>query len=102
MGSALILVAVNEQWDSREFDAPPLGMPASEAWPDPTWRPVQVAMLDVLRSGVGITMQLPGGPIRLSPYRRDGRVVGVVTTYELRRPSPARRRQSLDPVESRF
>ena len=78
VGPAFVLAAVSDNWGSRNFDAPPIGMPAAEAWPDEAWRPLQARMREAWATGRSFTLDLSTGAYAVVPILADARPVAVV------------------------
>lgn len=87
-GPAHVLVSVNEAWDSRSWDAPPIGLPACEAWPELPWQPVQRLMDVVYATGIPAAINMPEGLMSISAYRVSGQIAGVGTYYQRTRLAP--------------
>ena len=85
MGPAHVLVAVNDGWVGEA----PIGLPVSEAYPEPEYRYVQERMGMVYRTGIPVAVELDGRTMTIGPLREQGRVVGVGTYYAPARTSPA-------------
>jgi hypothetical protein len=66
VGEGHVLVAVNDAWRER-FGEPLLGVPVSEGYADPVWKPVQDLMTSVYRSGVGASMRWADGLVVIDP-----------------------------------
>jgi hypothetical protein len=99
-GRGHTLVAVNHNWHSRDGSVPPIGLPASEAWPDVAWRHVQQRMDAVYLSGEPETLTIADGEITITPYPAAGPTQGVVTAHLPASQRPTTLPRLLDPVAS--
>ena len=81
MGHALIMVAANEAYRRRTGAEPPIGLPLVEAFPDPSWKPIQAEMFAVYETGCARTMCGTTGLLTIAPLIEEGRTVGVGTHF---------------------
>lgn len=95
-GPALVLAAVSGNWTSRNWQEPPIGVPACEAWPDEAWAPLQAAMREAYSSGApgavdcGVLGVFTVVPVGSAEGVRPG--VALVQRRPARTGGPARRR----------
>lgn len=78
VGPGLRLEAVSDNWSSRNFDEPPLGVPACEMWCDEAWRPVHAKMREVLSTGRPAALRGVLGLFTITPAEWQGSPAVVV------------------------
>ena len=93
VGVGLVLAAVSDNWRSHEFDSPPIGMPAAEAWPDGWSSILQAAMREAYTSGVSRTLDCGLiGLFDVVPVAVPGRGPCVALRQTFPAPTPGSRR----------
>ena len=98
MGPGLVIAAVNTLWlELACLKVAPIGMPLSEAFPEPQWVPVQRAARHAFRTGMEVRMVREEGILWFIPYVAPNGRRGVVSHYRPNRvplvlPAPALQR----------
>lgn len=98
VGRNHVMVAVNDAWRAR-FGEPPLGLPLTEAYPDPVWNGLRRLMTRVYDTGHEVDFPWVDGEGVIVPVTVSGRR-GVSVAYapdSLRMHEPAPRDQA-DPI----
>lgn len=91
VGPAFTLAAVSENWTSVMFDAPPIGVPAAEAWIDDASITLRATMREVYRWRVPKAVRGMLGIFTIVPVEWEGQRAVVIELRHLpgtRRPAP--------------
>lgn len=82
-GSGSVIVAVNDLWEDLAGAKAPVGVPLSEAFPEPTYSPLRQLIRETFRTREMRTLEYPGGKGRFTTYPwtfPDG-TPGVATAF---------------------